>query len=166
MILPLDEALPDRLKIKIDTTEPIPASDLATFLSGAEGFFQYLIEIRRSRELRFFAAPDNWADYPAQLVVTRVEPGSFVFWLLPLVPEGVDLIRYMDTGLIVREYYRIIRDTIERFLDAGAAVPAKTTDTPMARLVRDFFKPVFAKSDASLKALFALCMGIDLARCS
>lgn len=131
------------LIVKLDIKGPIELEELSTSLAALSRLYA-----------RHYGEPRDTADARApRLYVTRLESGSLIAHLAPLVPVLGQIVEIMNTTIIVREFTRMLGEHIRVFSGRRTdddKTPAKVPNREDTKDLREFLKPVTAQAEAKL----------------
>lgn len=131
------------LIVKLDRKGPIELEELAASLAALSRLYA-----------RHYGEPLDTADARSpRLYVTRLETGSLIAYLAPLVPVLGQVVEIMNTTNVVREFTRMLGEQIGVFTGQKRAKDKEERKSPSrddVRDLREFLKPVTAQTDAKL----------------
>lgn len=131
------------LIIKLDRKGPIELEELAASLAALSRLYA-----------RHYGEPLDRVDAKSpRLYVTKLETGSLVAYLAPLVPVLGQVVEIMNTTNVVREFARMLGEQIAVFTGRTRAKDKEERRSPSrddVKDLREFLKPVTAQADAKL----------------
>ena len=131
------------LVVKLDRRGPIELEELASSLSALSRLYA-----------RHYGEPMDTAETRSpRLYVTRLETGSLIAYLAPLVPVLGQVVEIMNTTTVVRDFTRLLGEHIQVFTGRKPDAESKERKPPTREDVKDlreFLKPVTAQSEAKL----------------
>lgn len=131
------EEAPDRIVLKLDSGGPMEVSDLTTSFAALARLYE--------RHYRAGGEP------APKLYVTKLESGSIVAEVSPLILLLGTAILAMDSSLIVTDFTNRLTKGIKAFADPGsAALPGALPSRDDAADIREFVRPLAGKKGASL----------------
>lgn len=132
----------EALQVKLDRRGPILLDEVAASFAALSRLYS-----------RHHAGPvESDSQRPAKLFITRVETGSLVAWVTPLIPMIGQAVQLMDTALIIRGFARFLGEHIRFFVgNTEATVSQLRPSRDDIRDLREFIKPVIAQADSNLR---------------
>jgi hypothetical protein len=132
------------LIVKLDRRGPIELDELASSLAALSRLYA-----------RHYGEPlDTVEARSPRLYVKRLETGSLIAYLAPLVPMFGQVVEIMNTTNVVRDFTRFLGEHIKVFTGQKPSEPKAELKPPSRddmKDIKEFLRPVAAQTQASLK---------------
>ncbi|MBG6208368.1 hypothetical protein IWQ49_003028 [Labrenzia sp. EL_126] len=126
----------DRIIIVLDPGQPVELNDLSGSFAALARMYE--------RHYR------NDGDEAPKLYVTKLETGSVIMEILPLVPLLGQAVMAMDSSIIVADFTNRLFRGIKAFSTPGEVPKVEPPSKKDASDIKEFTKPLLGKKGASL----------------